>query len=193
MKQIIRYALGIIITFLISSNLQAQKIKFIEGDKKVLANINQIAIQFTYDNMSVGKFDKEADYVDKKRSEYNAKEAGKGDKWQKEWIGDRTARYEPEFITLFKKHSSGVVVKNDAPYTMIVKTKHTEPGFNIAIARKNAEISGEIWILNASGTVVAKISFDKAPGRTFGGYDYDTGYRIQEAYAALGKSIAKLF
>lgn len=176
----------------ITSIAHAQKIKFIEGDKNALAGITAVKTQYTYEPMSVGKLDKEADYINKKQTEYNTKEAGKGDKWKKDWIADRTERYQPQFEELFQKHCK-VKVDSKAAYTMIVKTFHTEPGFNIAIARKNAEVSGEIWVLDASGKVVAKMSFERAPGRSFGGYDYDTGFRIQEAYAALGKSIAKYF
>jgi hypothetical protein len=78
-------------------------------------------------------------------------------------------------------------------YTMIVKTTKTEPGYNIAISRKNAEIAGEIQVVETANPskIVLRLSFEKALGRSFGGYDYDTGFRIQEAYADLGKALGK--
>lgn len=173
----------------------AQKIKVKEGSLDVLKGVSKLNLDFDYSNMSVGKFKTEAEYVEKKKGEYNKKEDGKGDKWEKDWIADRKDRYEPQFAELFNKASDGVKVGDYASekYTLIVKTTKTEPGFNIAITRKNAEIEGEILIVETAnpGNVVLRMSFEKALGRSFGGYDYDTGFRIQEAYADLGKALGK--
>jgi hypothetical protein len=32
----------------------------------------------------------------------------------------------------------------------------------------------------------------KAPGRMFGGFDFDTGERISEAYAMAGRALARI-
>ena len=76
---------------------------------------------------------------------------------------------------------------------MIVKTTFTEPGYNIGVWRGNAEINAEIIIVETADRkkIVAKIKMDKALGRTFGGYDFDTGLRIGEAYADGGKALGK--
>lgn len=173
----------------------AQKIKVQEGSLSAVSGVSKMNLRFDYSNMSVGKFKTEAEYVEKKKGEYNKKEDGKGDKWEKDWIADRADRYEPQFTELFNKSSDGLKVGEYASekYTMIVKTTKTEPGFNIAITRKNAEIEGEIVVVETAspGTVVLRLSFEKALGRSFGGYDYDTGFRIQEAYADLGKALGK--
>ncbi|PSK94587.1 hypothetical protein [Taibaiella chishuiensis] len=175
--------------------VSAQKIKVISGSTDVIKGVAKMNVTFDYSQMSVGKFDQEADYIAKKKAEYNKKEAGKGEAWEKDWVGDRTERYAPQFKELFNK-SSDVLKVGDYPsekYTMIVKTTRTEPGYNIAISRKNAEIAGEIQVVETAnpGNIVLKLSFDKALGRSFGGYDYDTGFRIQEAYADLGKALGK--
>ena len=65
---------------------QAQRIKKLEGDPKVLAGETKLNVSFTYNNMSVGKFDKEADYIASKKADYNKKEAGKGDTWVQAWV-----------------------------------------------------------------------------------------------------------
>lgn len=173
----------------------AQKFKLKEGKLDVLNGMSKMNIVFDYSQMSVGKFKTEAEYVEKKKGEYNKKEDGKGDKWEKDWIADRTERYAPQFEELFNKHSDKLKV-GDYPsekYTLVVKTTRTEPGFNIAITRKNAEIEGEILVVETAnpGNIILKLEFSKAVGRSFGGYDYDTGFRIQEAYADLGKGLAK--
>lgn len=185
--------LALVIAFAISPAF-AQKIKVTEGSLAAIKGVEKMNIVFDYSKMSVGKFKDEADYIDKKKAEYNKKEEGKGDKWEKEWIADRTERYAPQFQELFNKTSDFKV--GDYPsekYTLVVKTTKTEPGYNIHISRKNAEIAGEILVVETANptNVVVKLSFDKALGRSFGGYDYDTGFRIQEAYADLGKALGK--
>lgn len=174
----------------------AQKLKVTQGDLKALSGETSLNVIYQYSPMGVGKFDREEDYLAKKKAEYNEKEPGRGDKWEKAWIDDRHERFEPQFEELFNKHSKNLQVGSNpsAKYTMIVKTTFTEPGFNVYVTRKNARIDGEVLIVPTgdNNNPIATISFINAPGRTFGGFDYDTGTRIQEAYAALGKSLAKL-
>jgi len=175
----------------------AQKIKLQEGSLAPLNGISKLNIQYDYSDMSVGKFDKEADYLEKKKADYNKDEAGKGDRWEASWKNDRAARFEPQFEELFNKYGAGLTVGKypSEKYTLVFKTTFTEPGFNVHVMRKNALINAEVLIIETASpsTVIARLSLDKSPGRTFGGYDYDTGERIQEAYAAAGKALAKYF
>jgi hypothetical protein len=173
----------------------AQKFKVKEGSLSAVKGVSKMNLVFDYSQMGVGKFKDEADYIDKKKGEYNKKESGKGDKWEKDWLADRTERYAPQFTELFNKSSDNIKVGEYAneKYTLVVKTLHTEPGFNIAITRKNAEIEGEILVVETGNpsNIVLRMTFEKAVGRSFGGYDYDTGFRIQEAYADLGKALGR--
>ncbi len=177
---------------LLSLSTTAQRLKITDGDLEVLKNETAINFEFTYDNMSVGKFKKEKDYIEKKTTEYNKKEPGRGDNWAKSWVNDRKDRFEPKFIELFTKVSDMTESKT-AKYTLIFKTTSTEPGFNVVVHRKNAQVDGLVQIVETAnrGTVIATISVDNALGRTFGGYDYDTGLRIGEAYADAGKALGK--
>jgi hypothetical protein len=175
-----------------SVNTNAQKIKTTEGDLSVLKNESTINVEFVYDGMSVGKFDNEKGYIKTKTDEYNKKEPGRGDAWAKSWVADRASRFEPKFIELFQENS-GMTVKAKSKYTLIFKTTSTEPGFNIVIKRKNAEIDAEVWIVETANRSkkIAVITVSNAPGRMFGGNDYDTGSRIAEAYAVAGKRLGK--
>lgn len=175
-----------------SLNTNAQSIKTTDGDLSVLKNESTINVEFVYDGMSVGKYDNEKEYIQKKTEEYNKKEPGRGDSWAESWVTDRASRFEPKFIELFQE-SSNMTVKADAKYTLIFKTTSTEPGFNIVIHRKNAEIDAEVWIVETANKnkKIATLTVSNAPGRIFGGYDYDTGSRIAEAYAAAGKRLGK--
>ena len=168
----------------------AQKIKLVEGDLAPLKGQSSLKTDFQYE-MSVGKFDKEEDYIAKKKSELNEKEAGRGDTWEKAWVSDRQDRFEPQFRELFSKYSDISTVDEDAAYTLVFKTIKTEPGFNVGVASRPAFIDAEAWIVESKdpSKVVAKISVTKAPGRDVMGFDYETGARLQEAYAKAGKEL----
>ncbi|MET7001012.1 hypothetical protein [Chitinophaga defluvii] len=172
----------------------AQRIKLTDGSLAELKGETKINTEFTYDHMKVGKFDSEEEYIQKKTAEYNKKEPGKGDTWAKAWVSDRAGRFEPKFNQLFTDNSGGITAGNEpaAKYTLIFKTAFTEPGFNVGVWRQNAEMDGEAWIVETANKekVVAKLSVNDAKGRLMG-FDFDTGLRIQEAYADAAKALAK--
>ncbi len=181
-----------LLTFLFGLQMNAQKVKTTSGSDDILKPESSINIEFNYDNISVGKYKNEQDYVTAKTEEYNKKEAGKGDSWAASWKNDKQSRFEPKFIELFKDNS-GMSILTDAKYTMIVKTVSIEPGWNIGISRKNAQIDLEIWIVETANksNKLATFTIDNVPGGTAFGYDFDTGLRISEAYAKAGKSLGK--
>src|SRR5882757_8626328 len=115
---------AILFTTAVSVSSYAQKINILEGDLTPLKGEKNINTEFTYENMSVGKFKTEAEYVTKKTDEYNKKEAGKGDKWAQDWVGDRTGNFDRKFNELFEKYSNIIVAgsKKSAKYTLIYKT-----------------------------------------------------------------------
>ncbi len=179
----------IILSFAITG--YSQKIKLIEGDLSPLKGQKAINTKFEYDGMSVGKFPKEEDYIAKKKNELNEKEAGRGDTWEKSWKSDRQERFEPQFRELLSKHADLSTVDESAQYTLIFKTIKTEPGFNIGVTSRPAFIDGEARLVESKNPskVIAKITLIKAPGRDVMGFDYETGARLQEAYAKAGKEL----
>jgi hypothetical protein len=188
---------GLLAIMMICTAAQAQKIKTTSGSIDGLKNENTFNVEFTYDNLAVGKYKTEKEYVDSKKAERNAKEAGSGDKWAEAWVADREKRFEPKFIDLFTKTAT-VEISKAAKYTLIINTNFIEPGYNIAGGmmiggRKNAQIDTEIKIVETANrsNVVATITAEKVPGGQFFGNDYDTGVRISESYAMLGKKLAK--
>lgn len=185
-------SLSLFILFFWAGTAQSQ-VRVQKGKLSVLKGTKQIAVKFTYDNMAVGKFKKEQDYVNKKVADYNKKEAGRGDKWKEAWVNDRETRFEPKFIELFEKNAPVKLAKAPAEtkYTMIVNTDFTEPGFNIAVMRKFAEIRTTVTIVETASNKTVAVLSAAGPGRTYGGYDFDTGLRIAEAYAKTGKDLGK--
>lgn len=188
-----KYFLTTLIVFLlIPFFASAQKIKIISGTLAPLKSENSINIEFAYTDMKVGKFNSEQEYINKKTEEYNKAETGKGDRWAEGWIADRKNRYETKFTELFGDNSKMKIDAN-APYTLILHTTFTEPGFNVGVWRKNAYIDAVATIVETKNrnNVIAKLSIDNAPGRDVIGADFDTGWRISEAYAKAGKSLGK--
>ncbi len=194
----IKFALIALFSGILSAGF-AQKIAVLEGDLKVLKGETVLNVQYDWDDIAVGKFSKEEDYVNKKVSEYNEKEPGRGDKWREAWNGDKIGRFQPEFEKLFNKYSGklNLYLGNEkaAKYTAIVKTTFIEPGFNVYVTKKPASVDLTITIVETDnpGKVVAKIVSKANPGRSYGMNDYDTGLRISESYALAGKKLAAFF
>jgi hypothetical protein len=167
------------------SYLNAQKITLKSGSLGFLKGQKSLLVTYDYSNMAVGKYEKEADYVDLKTNEGNAAEPGKGDKWRQEWFGKRETLYEPSFEELFNKYAGKVNMAcskdaKDAAITMNVHTVFTDVGYYIGVSSKPSYISAEITFTHNSSAEKAVIFFEKCPG--VGG--------IKEAYAKLGKSLA---
>ncbi len=189
----ITVALALITVF----TVDAQKIKLESGSLDFLSGQESLLVKYDYSNVAVGKYDNEEEYIADKVEEYNEDEAGKGDEWKEAWLSDRPNRFEPKFEEIFNETIDPIDLQcsqtaEEAAYEVIVHTTFVEPGFNVGVARKNASINVEM-VFNevATGNEMAVVTIDKCPGRGALGFDYDTGYRIQEAYAMLGKSVAR--
>jgi hypothetical protein len=171
---------------------QAGRIKIVEGNLDALKGQTDVNLLFDYSAVAVGKYKNEADYIADKVEAYNKKEPGKGDAWAKAWVNDRDTRFQPAFIEKFEDESK-LNVSAKAKYAFIIKTKFIEPGYNVYVSRKNAEIDCEVWLVDAADPTKAlcKMAVENNPGRTYGGYDYDTGVRIAESYEYAGKYFGK--
>lgn len=178
----------------ITACVYSQSIVLISGKLDFLKNERGVQFKFTYDDMLVGKMT-EAEYVEKKVTDYNAKEVGRGDTWRKAWLEDRTSRFQPKFIELFTKY----MAENETPfkiedskYLFELNTNFTEPGFNVGVMRRNASIDLVCKIIEvSSGKQVAMINIRDAYANNFWGADFDSGYRLQESYAKAGRELAK--
>lgn len=168
------------------------KISIQSGDVSKLKG-KTFKVEFTYDNISVGKFASEDEYIAKKKAEYNEKEPGRGDKWAAAWKADRANRFEPAFIAKWNElgEASGTKVSKDAgDDKLIIKTTSMEPGFNVGVAHEPANIYATLTFQDAGGKTLAVVQADKVPGQTFTG-DFDTGLRLSESYEKLGKDVYK--
>jgi len=179
----------------LAAGASAQKIKLKEGSLDALKGTTEFNVKYDYSNMTVTTKNKpEAEFIEDKKKDLNEKEAGKGDKWAESWVADREKRYAVQFKEEFEKQSDMKIGENqNSKYTLVFHTTHTETGYNIGISRRNAYIDGELMVVETAnpGNVIARISIDDVAGQTFGGYDFDTGVRLQESYAKAGKELGK--
>jgi hypothetical protein len=177
---------------LIATTSFGQKIKVESGDIKALKGVTELKIEYDYSNLGVGDFEIEDDYINKKVAELNEDEAGTGDSWKIKWFEDRPERFEPKFEELFSKYAASIESGQDveSDVVMNVHTTFLEPGFNVGIARRPALIDLEVTFTKGGEELVV-ITVLKTPGSDAMGFDFDTGYRMSEAYAKAGKSLAK--
>jgi len=191
----IPFLIIVCLVFGLTSISHAQKIALKSGSVASLGTLSEIRVEYTYDDLLVGKL-KEADYLKKKTDEYNKKEPGKGDQWKLDWVSDRETKYQPRFQEGFNNFCKmlGVNFKVDpnaaGKYRMVVHTTFTEPGYNIYMSSKNASINAEVTIFGESNAEIAILTVTNSPGSGIFDMDYNTGTRIQEAYANAGRSVA---
>lgn len=190
--------ISLVLFFIISLvfKTEAQKITIVSGNLNFLKDAGTIKAEYIFDGMKVGDKTEEA-YIEQKVKEKNKENEGDGEKWLESWNRDKSARYQPKFEELFNEIMAKKNIKidnsaTDSKYTMIVKTLRLEPGYNVGIMRADAEIDVEISIVETANpsNVLCKMKVMKAPGRIYGGMDFDTGTRIAEAYAKCAKELA---
>ena len=195
MKNFIISLIGLFCFSLFSQNAMAQKIAVTKGKLDFLKGETTLKIEFNYDKCKVGS-KSEADYTDETVKKKNKEKPGSGDKWIKAWEEAKNDMYAPKFEVLFNENMTkkGIVAnrtENEAKYTMIVYVTRLEPGYNIGVSRKNAEIDVEIVFVETANpdNILAKITELKSPGATWGGNDYEVGVRVSEAFAKCAKSL----
>ena len=126
--------------------------ELVKGDLTPLAGETQLNIEFDYQGMSVGKYAREDTYTQKKVAAYNAKTSGRGDMWLAEWKSNREDFYEPKFKQLLNLYLRKAVVRAStgltrAKYTLLVKTLHTEIGWNVGVLSQPAHINLQTTIV----------------------------------------------
>src|SRR5690606_19576870 len=127
------------------------------GDFSALKGESGVLLEFSYDNMTVGKYTEE-NYVNKKVKEYNEKQKGRGDEWLGKWTGARAEMYEPNFEKLFNDHIAkkgkvalkGGRTRSDSRYVLVVHTTDTEPGYNVGVSRMPGYITMTITLYEVS-------------------------------------------
>lgn len=177
---------------LLSAPVLAQhKVKLVQGSLKPLKEIKSFNIQFVYDSMMVGQNVPEETYLAGKKRDWEAKEPGKGVEFCNMWF-DYRKLYAPWFKQSFSHFSTVKVDDADAKYTIIMRTRRTEGGWNLGIINQAGQVEGEFIVVETADThkVVAKLRFLASAGPSTGG-DFEMFSRIQNAYQAAGKVLGE--
>lgn len=184
------------ILFSILTFSHSQSIVMTSGTIDFIKGESVLQFTFSYDEMLVGKLT-ESEYVNKKTTDYNEKEAGKGDEWKKAWVDDRKERFEPKFLELFDKYmgEKGITSGTEgANYVIEINTDFTKPGWNVGVMRQNASVDLTCKVKKIeTGEQVTSIRIRNASANNFWGTDFTSGYRVQETYAKAGRELAKFF
>lgn len=175
----------------------AQKGKIQEGDWKNLKGITKYNLVFDYSNLEIPKYDNEEEFLKDKMKKREDKEAGAGERFKESWFADRENRYEPKFIESFNKRwkENEIVVDRDfdeAEHTIKIHTTFLYAGYNVGVMRQNSKVDAILTVYknDAPDKVLFEIKYTKAEGKGAFGNDFDSGYRISEAYAKLAKTFA---
>ncbi|GGH38636.1 hypothetical protein IA57_04550 [Mangrovimonas yunxiaonensis] len=185
------------LTLFLTSPLLAQKVKVTEGDWSNLKNIASYNLAFDYSNLEIPKYDSEEEFLKDKMKKREDKEPGTGEKFRESWFADREDRYEPKFIESFNKRwdDKEIQVGHDtgSEYTMKIHTTFMYAGYNVGVVRQNSKIEATIYVFKTDtpDQILFKADYTKVEGSGAMGYDFNSGYRISEAYAKLAKSFAK--
>ena len=101
------------------------------------------------------------------------------------------------FIESFNKRFDNGEIKvgkdlTDAEYTMKIQTTFMYAGYNVGVVRQNSKINAIITVYKTGDPthVLFSVKYTKAQGNGGFGADFNSGYRISEAYAKLAKTLA---
>ncbi len=186
----------LIVVLFCTTLMFSQKVKVTKGDFKNLKGIAAYNLEFDYSNLSIPKYKSEEEFLEDKMSKRDEKNPESGEKFKESWFADRENRYEPKFIESFNKRFDDGEIKvgkdMGAEYTMKIHTTMMYAGYNVGVVRKNSKIEATISVYktNDPNNIIFSANYTKVEGKGVMGYDFDSGYRIAEAYAKLGKEIA---
>lgn len=185
--------------FLLSTSITfSQKANVTKGDWSDLKGISEYNLEFDYSDLEIPKFDSEEAFLEDKMAKRDEKEPGTGQKFKESWFSDRENYYEPRFIETFNDRYKDGLVKVDrdlgsAEYTMKIHTTFIYPGYNVGVVRKNSklEVTLSVYKNDAPNDVIFEVDYTKIEGAGNGGYDFNSGQRIADAYIIFARALVK--
>ena len=175
--------------------LHAQKIKIKEGNIETLNGVNAYNVVFDYTNVQIPNYESEELFLKDKMAKREEKLVGDGEKFRKSWFADRENLYEPYFIKYFNEYfikKRKITIKSNntnAKYTMVVKTSLIYPGYNVVVAWESSKIEAIITVYESNAP--DKILFSSRVIKIYQGKSsYNSGERIANSYAVLGRAFA---
>ena len=176
----------------------SQKANVTKGDWSDLKGITEFNLEFDYSDLEIPKYDSEEAFLEDKIAKREEKEPGTGEKFRESWFSDRENYYEPRFIETFNDRYKDGLVKVDrdlgnAEYTMKVHTTFIYPGYNVGVVRNNSklEVTLSVYKNDSPDDVIFEVDYTKIEGAGNGGYDFNSGQRIADAYIIFARRLTK--
>jgi hypothetical protein len=176
----------------------SQKENVTKGDWSDLKGITEYNLIFDYSDLEIPKYDSEEAFLEDKMAKRDEKEPGTGEAFKASWFSDREEYYEPRFIETFNDRYKDGLVKVDrdlgsAEYTMKIHTTFIYPGYNVGVVRKNSkiEVTLSVYKNDAPDDVIFSVDYTKIEGQGNGGYDFNSGQRIADAYIIFARALVK--
>lgn len=178
-------------------HVNAQKFELVSGNPKLFKQAGNLHLTFEYSDLYVGEYGNEESYIEYMKDDAERRKKGSSETWLTKWYEARIEFFQPKFIELFNKYSNSKKVNineelNNQLYELNIHTIFIEAGFNKNGKRAPALIDVIVTIseINKPENQLV-ISVEGAPGNeVMNSYSPDYN-RIAEAYAKLGKELAK--
>jgi hypothetical protein len=175
----------------------AQQFELVSGNPKLFKHAGDLYLTFEYTDLHVGEYGDEEAYIEYMKDDAEKRKKGSSEAWLKKWNDARIEFFQPKFIELFNKYSNSKKVAIDEElngqlYELNIHTIFIEAGYNKNGKRAPALVDAIVTIseINDPANKLV-ISVSRAPGNeVMNSYSPDY-YRIAEAYAKLGKELAK--
>lgn len=189
----------LLFTLLLSSSLlYSQKDNVTKGNWSNLKGITEYTLVFDYSDLEIPKYDSEEEFLEDKMAKRDEKEPGTGEAFKESWFSDRENFYEPRFIETFNERYNDGAVKVDrdlgsAEYTMKIHTTMMYPGYNVGVSRSNSkiEVTLSVYKNDSPDNVIFSVDYTKIEGAGSGGYDFNSGQRIADAYIIFARDLVK--
>ena len=175
--------------------LNAQSPELISGNPKSLNGIQSLYVTFSYNNLEVGEYGAEVNYIEYMIDDAEKRKPGSGPVWKANWYAIRDSNFHPKFLELFNKYSKRTHVatnKSNAHYELNLHTTFMDPGFNFNGKEKPAVINVIVTISEIEKPEHKIIySLEGIEGGAAFGFYLNPGDRFKQAYAKCGKELGK--
>lgn len=76
---------------------------------------------------------------------------------------------------------------------MKIHTTFIYPGYNVGVARKNSknEVTLSVYKNGSPENIIFSVDYTKIQGQGNGGYDFNSGQRIADAYIIFARALTK--
>ena len=180
------------------SQVHAQKIKIVSGDKEAFKDARYYHITFDFDNIDINYYHTEEAYLEARFKAAEEEEAGSGEASVQQWHDAPNQLWIPKFMDLFNKwlpSGRGYVGLTDQTHSIHVVTRYMEFGYWKDPQNKGPAIIDVTItikeIANPQNELV--LTMDKVKGvETMMSHVVMTNFeRVAQAYARCGRELAK--